>query len=313
MRAVRLVPLQRLYFRHELGNAGKHRRFHNQIRYNVLNRYPPYMKKIIIATDYSAEAENAADFAAAVAAEQGHELILFNVSEISIHVLNGRVSGNAIDEMLEIYHTNLRKAAEALSKKYNVKVTPHLATGNFYGSLVDCINQFEADAVIMGMAGKSVEQDLLGNTTTFAIHRLQLPILAIPITTKYHGIHKILFACDMEKGVPDKVLENVHEIATTFGAAVEVFYVKDKIEELAEAQETEHASIDKAFTGINYYYKNLQSHKIINAIQDEIMETNADLLIMAPYKYGFWDSIVHRSKTRMMASGNNVPLLSLPS
>jgi len=50
------------------------------------------MKKIIIATDYSAEAENAADFAAAVAAEQGHELILFNVSEISIHVLNGRVS-----------------------------------------------------------------------------------------------------------------------------------------------------------------------------------------------------------------------------
>ena len=37
----------------------------------------PYMKKIIVATDYSAEAENAADFAAAVAAEQGHELVRF--------------------------------------------------------------------------------------------------------------------------------------------------------------------------------------------------------------------------------------------
>jgi len=271
------------------------------------------MKKIIIATDYSAEAENAAEFAAAVAAEQGHELILFNYSEISIHVLNARVSGSAIDEMLEIYHDNVNKAAGALSKKYNVKVTPYLASGNFYESLVACINQFEAAAVIMGMANRSVEQDLLGNTTTATIHKLQFPILAIPVTTKYHGFRKILFACDMEKGVEDKVLQNVHEIATAFGATVEVVYVKDKISALQGEEEAEHAAIDKTFSGINYYYKNIQSRKIIHAIQDEIKETSADLLIMAPYKYGFWDSMVHRSKTRMMASGNNVPLLSLPS
>ena len=271
------------------------------------------MKKIIIATDYSAEAENAADYAGAVAAERGHELILFNFSEISIHVLNARVPGTAVDEILEIYHTNLNKTAEALSKKYNVKVTPHLATGNFYDSLVTCINQFEAAAVVMGMANRSVEQDLLGNTTTSTIHKLQLPLLAIPATTKYQGIHKILFACDLEKGVDDKVLENVHEIATAFGATVEVFYVNDKVEELQGAAEVEHDAVDKSLAGINYYYKNIQSRKIINAIQDEIKETKAELLIMAPYKYGFWDSMVHRSKTRMMASGNNVPLLSLPS
>ena len=271
------------------------------------------MKTIIVATDYSAEAANAAEFAAAVAAEKGHQLVLFNFSEISIHVLNARVSGNAIDEMLEIYRNNLNKTAQALSKKYNVKVTPHLATGNFYESLVACINQFDAAAVVMGMANKSVEQDLLGNTTTSTIHKLQFPILAIPVTTKYKGIHKILFACDMEKGVEEKVLENIHEIAATFGAAVEVFYVNDKVEQLLGAEETEHIAIDKTFTGINYYYKNVQSRSIIDAIQDEIKETNADLLIMAPYKYGFWDSMVHRSKTRMMASGNNVPLLSLPS
>lgn len=273
----------------------------------------PYMKKIIIATDYSAEAENAADYAGAVAAEQGHELILFNFSEISIHLLNARVSGNAIDEILELYQTNLNEAAGALSKKYNVKVTPHLATGNFYESLVACINQYQASAVVMGMANKSVEQDLLGNTTTSTIHKLQFPLLAIPITTKFHGFHKILFACDMEKGVEDKVLKNVYEIATAFGATVEVFYVKNKIEELQGAEDAEHVVIDKTFAGISYYYKNIESHKIIEAIQDEVKETKADLLIMMPYKYGFWDSMVHRSKTRMMASGNNVPLLSLPS
>jgi nucleotide-binding universal stress UspA family protein len=271
------------------------------------------MKKILIATDYSAEAENAADYAAAVAAEQGHELILFNYSEISIHLLNARVSGADIDEMLELNRKNLDNAAQALSQKFKVKVTPYLATGNFYESLVACINELKPAAVVMGMANRSVEQDLLGNTTTATIHKLQFPILAIPVSSKYQRIRKILFACDMEKGVEDKVLEEVHEVAAAFGATVEVFYVNDKVEELQEAEAAEHASIDKNLAGINYYYKNVQSRKIINAIQDEIKETNADLLIMSPYKYGFWDSIVHRSKTRMMASGNNIPLLSLPS
>lgn len=271
------------------------------------------MKKILIATDYSAEAENAAEYAAAVAAEQGHELILFNYSEISIHLLNARVSGNAIDEMLEIFQKNLEKTAQALNKKFNVKVTPHLASGNFYQSLVDCINQFEPVVVVMGMANRSVEQDLLGNTTTSTIHKLQFPLLAIPVSAKYQRIHKILFACDMEKGVEDKVLENVHEIAEAFGATVEVFYVTDKLEALQEADVAEHPAIDKSLAGIDYYYKNVQSLRIINAIQDEIKDMKADLLIMAPYKYGFWDSMVHRSKTRMMASGNNIPLLSLPS
>jgi nucleotide-binding universal stress UspA family protein len=248
-----------------------------------------------------------------VAAERGHELILFNYSEISIHLLNAQLSGDALDEMLEVFQKNLEKSAQELSKKFNIKVTPHLASGNFYQSLVNCIDQYKPVVVVMGMANRSVEQDLLGNTTTSTIHKLQFPLLAIPVTAQYHRIRKILFACDMEKGVEDKVLENVHEIAAAFGATVEVFYVTDKLEALMEADATEHPDIDKSLAGIDYYYKNVQSLKIINAIQDEIKDQNADLLIMSPYKYGFWDSMVHRSKTRMMASGNNVPLLSLPS
>jgi len=271
------------------------------------------MKKIIIASDYSVQADNAADFAGAMAAEQGHELILFNYSEISIHALNARVSSSVIDDMLQMYQTNLSEAARALNNKYNVKVTPHLATGNFYEGLVACIDQWGADMVVMGMADKSIEQDLLGNVTTFTIHKLPFPVLAIPVTAHYQGIHKILFACDMEKGVDNEVLENVHAIAAAFGAAVEVFYVNDNVEALPEMEAAEHAAIDKTFTGIDYYYKNIHSVKIIDAIQHEINETNADLLIMAPYKYRFWDGVVHRSKTRMMASGNNVPLLCLPS
>jgi hypothetical protein len=81
---------------------------------------------------------------------------------------------------------------------------------------------------------------------------------------------------------------------------------------LQEVSEPVDTHIGEALSGISYYYKNIQSNKIIRAIQDEMKATQPDLLIMAPYTYGFWDSVVHRSKTRMMAAGINIPLLSLP-
>jgi nucleotide-binding universal stress UspA family protein len=270
------------------------------------------MKKIIVATDYSAEAENAARYAASAASEQGYELILFNVRDISIHALNAGLSAKAVDDALEIYHKNITDAAHELSTTYKVPVIPYLATGNFYDELITCINKYAADGLVMGMAGKSFEQDMLGNTTTSAIHRLQIPILAVPLAAKFRGIKKVLFACDLKRGVHDTVLENIRSVAEDFGAGVEVFYVDSTVAALQEVNEPATTNIGEALSGTSYYYKNIQSQKIVRAIQDEIEATQPDLLIMAPYKYGFWDSIVHRSKTRMMASRSNIPLLSLP-
>lgn len=272
------------------------------------------MKKIIIATDYSAEANNAANYAAALAAEKGYQLVLFNLHNISIHALNARISGTAMDNMLQIYQENLNNAATALGTAYKVQVVPHFATGNFYEELVRCIDEHKADMLIMGMAQKTIEQDLLGNTTTSTIHQLPFPIMAIPLTAQYHSFKKILFACDLSRGVEEKVLQNIRSLAADFGATIEVFHVKTRIAEIQQelVQDEHDPAFDETLAGISYYYKNIQSPQIIRAIQAEIQAIDADLLIMVPYKYGFWSSIVHRSKTRMMASGNSIPLLSLP-
>src|SRR5690606_23229824 len=63
---------------------------------------------------------------------------------------------------------------------------------------------------------------------------------------------------------------------------------------------------------VEYTYKNYNSDDVIKAIKDEIQRLDAELLIMIPRKYGFWESLVRRSKTRMMASGLSIPLLSIP-
>ncbi len=56
----------------------------------------------------------------------------------------------------------------------------------------------------------------------------------------------------------------------------------------------------------------MRSNAVIKEIEDEIIEFNADLLIMVPKKCVFWESFVHRSKKRIMASGLDIPFLSIP-
>lgn len=70
--------------------------------------------------------------------------------------------------------------------------------------------------------------------------------------------------------------------------------------------------MDNGLEGISHYYKNVLSDNVVAAIKEEIVNTQADTLVMVPHKYGFWESVIHRIKTSIMASGSNIPLLSIP-
>ncbi|VTP91708.1 universal stress protein [Sphingobacterium daejeonense] len=272
------------------------------------------MKTIIVAMDYSIEAKNAMNYAAAAAAEQNFDLVLFNLYHVSIHALNARVPAASFYEMYRDEKDKLARTASQLASAYGIEVSTYIATGEMIAELQKCYEIHHGELIVMGMREKSLEQDLMGNTTTAAIHHLKFPVIAIPATVKYHGIKKVLFACDLARGVHSKVLEQVKELASNLNSEVEVFHVNSVINTLTTNDKvSKHAQeVDNALNGIQYYYKNVESDEIIGSINREIKEYGADLLIMVPYRYGFWGSLVHRSKTRIMASGNNIPLLSIP-
>ena len=266
------------------------------------------MKKIIVASDSSIEADNALAYAAKAAVEKDYELILFSLQNFSIHVLNARLPPNSLDSHLQAKEKQLRKKAEMVAKEFGIKVTPYFTTGIFFEEMERCIAETDADMLVMGMAEKSVEQDMLGNTTTAAISKLKIPVMAIPLGVTYKGIKTIVFACDIERGVHKQVLEKVHKIVRSFGAEMDIFNVTTAVDELSESNKQ---SIDESMSGVNYYYNDVVSEDVIQAIRDEVVAKKADILIMIPYKYGFWSSLVHKSKTRVMASGSNIPLLSI--
>lgn len=181
---------------------------------------------------------------------------------------------------------------------------------NMEEELESIIEEHKADLIVMGTAKKSISQDIFGNTTTAAISRFKLPILAIPLGAKYKGINKILFACDILRGVHSLILEQIKDFAEKMNSEVEIFHVHKGVSKL-ESSFTKK-KIDLQLKNIHHTYKEIESDSVIKEIENEILETGADILIMIPYRYGFWSSLVHRSKTRVMASNSHVPLLSIP-
>ena len=271
-------------------------------------------KTIVVATDFSAEAENATKYAAGIAAEKGYKLVLFTLSKLSVHVLNSRASANAIDQILKAKNRRINEITQSLNETFKIEVSSYLAFGDFNEELEKCISLHAPWVLVMGMAEKSLEQELLGNTTTEVINTLKVPVIAVPLFASYSGFKKILFAADALKGIYNVVLQEIKNIALEFGTKVEVFHVRDWIEQKSanDISGENETLVRNSFAGIDYTYKDVDSEEIITAIKDELLYIEADLLIMVPNRYGFWDSLVHRSKTRLMASGLEVPMLSLP-
>jgi len=268
------------------------------------------MKTIIIASDFSSEAENATDYILNFAKEKPVKLVIFHLHKLSVHTENARLPYSVIQTSIEKSFEKVERKVKSLSDKCGFDIQLAWAMGDFYQELQLSVERYQADLVIMGMDDKSLEQDLLGSTTTGAIHKIKAPIMAIPLKAKYTGIKKVLFAYDVEKGVNMDVLEKVKVAITELDAELEVFHVSNRVNKIEQKKEA-LSSIDKNFENITYMYKEVKSDAVILEIEKEMKRIEADLLIMVPYEYGFWSSLVHKSKTRVMISGMETPLLSI--
>lgn len=269
------------------------------------------MKSILVATNFSKTSENAVLYSAALAQMLKTRLVLFNAFRLPVHASNTLITVDSMEKLMDKNREKLKQQALDLSEKFNIQVEYNCSYVDLDREVDVLMNSYNARFLVMGMSKKSMEQNLLGNPTTTLISMKKFPVLAIPLHAKFSGIHKILFACDLKESVPLKTLARLRRMAIELKSEVTVFYVENRINEMLSEKDSLD-NLDKGLEGATYFYKKVNSDAVIKEIEKEIENTSPDLLVMIPKKYGFWESIVHKSKTRVMASGLNIPLFSIP-
>ncbi|WP_289659026.1 universal stress protein [Flavobacterium panacagri] len=270
---------------------------------------------IIAATNFSAIASNAVHYAAGLAKTTGAKLVLFNSFSLSVHSANSHITADAMQKQIEKAISRLETLAKEIADSFKIE-TESICTYSFLeDELPRIIDETKADVVVMGMAERSFEQELLGNSTTSAIKNLHIPVLAVPGKARFQNIQKVLYACDSLSFSAIKKFSWIKNTLGELGAEIEFFSVDEKLDDLKEEQHRilMNSNIEKEFEDVKYLYKTVRSNAVINEIKKEITNYEADILIMVPQKYGFWDSLVHKSKTRILAAGLDIPLLSFPN
>ncbi|RKR08937.1 nucleotide-binding universal stress UspA family protein [Flavobacterium sp. 90] len=269
---------------------------------------------IIAATNFSAISNNAVTYAAGLAKSANAKLILFNSFSLTVHGSNSLISAEALQKQIEKATQRLEALGRDISKLYKIEVSCFCSYSFLEDQLISLIDDSKTDLVVMGMADRSVEQDLMGNSTTSVIKNLNIPILAVPLNARFFNIKKILYACDTLSFSSIRKFSWLRDILDNLGAEVEFFSVDEKIDDMKQerGRMLVNLTLEEEFQDVKYVYKSVRSNAVINEIQKEIKIYGADILVMVPQKYGFWDSLVHKSKTRFMAAGLDIPLLSFP-
>lgn len=276
------------------------------------------MRKIIVPTDFSANAFNALKYAS--------ELFKYERSEFYIlHAYADEVfnTEDAITpEFLEEYKKTVKKKADLELDKTksgildlfpNPKHVYH--TQSAFGLLIDEVNDLaekeNADLIITSTRGFTNDRKLtFGSNTLQIIKYVQCPVLSIPENFEFSDPKRILFPTNYLLPYQRRELKLVGGIARAFCAEVHMLYVSKFAQETYRQKNNKDAIVEQLYNlKIEYHHEELLDKT--EAIQKIITELNIDLLILVNSRHSYLENILYTSTIDKIGLNPKIPFLVL--
>jgi nucleotide-binding universal stress UspA family protein len=148
-------------------------------------RAAPGIKKILVATDFSAHSNLAMDYAATLAKQSGAEIILIHVIESFPYSVTDTF--NIVDHRRALERTAgtlLENLRQELARK-DLSVETQLASGAPYDEILKRSRREKADLIVMGTHGRTgVEHLILGSVAEKVVRLSSCPVMTIPFPAR---------------------------------------------------------------------------------------------------------------------------------
>jgi nucleotide-binding universal stress UspA family protein len=284
------------------------------------------MKKLLIATDFSATAKHAAEYAYLLAKQLKAGLFLCNIITIPAEVpMSGMVAwpDGESDSLLD------DSTAEIKRLKAHLEQTDHTDTFrppvdylNEAGAMIQMVNDSafkqHVDLIIAGAHQQDRLGTLLsGNHTDRLIQNCIKPLLIVPNAAPFKPIKKIAFATDLEH--PENDLEQLYELITLaalLDAEILLTHVHTENGDAENFEKNIKKFLVEVSNTANYpkiYYRSIKHHQLEPGLDWLCVHGQIDMLAMVHRKRGFLDGILHGSHTKKMAGHITIPLLVYPA
>ncbi|MBL7952098.1 MAG: universal stress protein [Flavobacteriales bacterium] len=269
------------------------------------------MAHVLIATDLSAHALNAAVYAVKLYGIEGNSFTLLNTFQTppsgpDLLSSPGDLAPQLSAEGLEEFAARLHEALP--------DGTPDLSTVTAYGALETVLRDMATDeqrpdVVVMGTHGiTGMERVLMGSTTAAVIKGGHLPVLAVPREARYTDPKRIVLADDGGP-VDRQALKVMVDIARWSRSEVMIVHV------VPEGRSTEDELGDIGYDihlgAIPHTYHSVSGDDVMVAVNDLADQSDADLMVVVHRQRGLIEQLFHHSVATELALHTRIPLLVL--
>ncbi|MDP5102131.1 MAG: universal stress protein [Nonlabens sp.] len=157
------------------------------------------MKKIIVPTDFSIQAENALRVAADMARENDGEIFLLHLLDLPLHLANNASSN--LPEALFFMKLAKEKFDNLTSSDFLHGVTVHgdVETGATFSGIMDTVKRHNADLIVMGSHGTGgVKNMFVGSNAEKIVRNSEVPVLIVKERKKNLDVNNMVFATDLD-------------------------------------------------------------------------------------------------------------------
>jgi nucleotide-binding universal stress UspA family protein len=275
------------------------------------------MKTILIPTDFSANANNALEYAAEISHHAGASLHLLHVytpivsrSNIISALITDEVEDakkEALDK-LQVFRTTLESEYPGISCQTSVSV------GEAVEEILVATKSINADLIIMGTLGASnLARTLFGSNTAAVIEKSVCPVLCVPAGSTFQVPKRILFATNFSYDDIQGVIKLV-SIAKPFKSEIMVGHVDTSTEE--DGEDGEEASMQKFVKEVElatnypkFTQKIVSDHNVSMGLDLIIQESEVDLVALSTHKRNFFEKFYNPSLTKKISLYSNIPIL----
>ena len=277
------------------------------------------MKNMLVPTDFSATAQNAAKYALQLAGQLGTpKVILYHAYQAPLMIDPMVPAVQLLDE------EQLRKSSQEALDKFKLLLTPfcppncQLDTFCEYALLNNgldtaCVNN-DAGLIIMDItAGHILKEKLIGSNTVSVPQHSNTPLIIVQRSTTFTPIRSVMLLSDFDKADKTIPVKPVKRIIEETKAKLLVFNMEEPPHEDAFMYPSkmmgESYAVHTLLQDLNPEYHFSPNKNYVEAVNNFALEFQVDLIITIPKKHSFFESLFSTSHTTQLAFHTHVPLM----
>jgi nucleotide-binding universal stress UspA family protein len=285
------------------------------------------MKTILVPTDFSPAADNAARYALHIARAIKADIKLCHAFKVPAETpLASQVAWPLEDytslkkdtsEELKFFAEKLTKEEEEVlsQETFHPLIEYTSEVGEVTAIVHELVNEQKMPLVVMGMSGAGgLSRFFLGSSSRDMIEKALFPVLLIPSKTEFNGIHKIAFSTDLSAG-DINVIHSLSSFAHAFNAEILIAHVTSEQYDEPEHMHKVNSFLNDITCKINYpkiYYRHIRSIDVDHGLDWLTEHGLIDMLAMVHHKHNILESIFEGSHTQTLARHIDLPLLVFP-